>query len=148
MVLISNFLDHPYALKMGTHIVKFSILIPEQTKLIRPVNPTPVRHLLNNNHDDATHYVYCLSKTSKTDEVSETYWFPTPQNPGNEREHTPNQRRILNELQELEKLEQVNPQEDIESRNHFLSNFEWKDSALEPDDKHAVETLLVELYRN
>ena len=31
-----------------------------------------------------------------------------PQNPGNEREHTPIQIRILNDLRELEQLEQLN----------------------------------------
>ena len=102
MVQISNFLDHPYTLKEGTRIANFSILTTEQTKHIRPVNPTSVRHLLNNSHDDAIHYINSLLKTSKDHEVKETYWFPTPQNPGNEKEHTPIQTRILNELRELE----------------------------------------------
>ena len=97
MVQISNFLDHPYTLKKGMHIANFSILTPEQTKHIRPVNPTLVRHLLNNSHDEAIHYINTLLKTSKNDEVNETYWFPTPQNPGNEKEQTPIQTRILNE---------------------------------------------------
>ena len=121
MVQISNFLDHPYTLKKGTHIANFSTLTPEQRKHIRPVIPTSVRHLLNNNHDDAIHYINSLSKTSKTDEVNETYWFPTPQNPGNGREHTPIQTRILNELRELEQLEKLNPLEDTNSRGQFLS---------------------------
>ena len=124
MVQISNFLDHPYTLKNGTHIAKFSILTPEQTKHIPPVNPISVRHLLNNNHDDAIHYINSLLKTSKDDEVNETYWFPTPQNPGNEKEHTPIQTRILNKLRELEQLEQLNLLENTESRNQFPSNFD------------------------
>ena len=57
MVQISNFLDHPYTLKKGTHIANFSILTPEQTKHIQPVNPTSVRHLLDNSHDDAIHCI-------------------------------------------------------------------------------------------
>ena len=81
MVQISNFLDHPYTLKKGTHIAIFSILTPEKTKHIQPVNSTSVRHLLNNSHDDAIHYKNSLLKTSKNDEVNKTYWFPTPQNP-------------------------------------------------------------------
>ena len=55
VVQISKFLDHPYTLKKGTHIANFSILTPEQTKYIRAVNPTSVRHLMNNNHNDAIH---------------------------------------------------------------------------------------------
>ena len=85
-------------------------------------------------------------KPPKTDEVNETYWFPTPQNPGNEREHTPIQTPILNELRELEQLEQLNPLEDTDSRNQFLSNFNWTDSTLQLDAKQAVQDLLVEFY--
>ena len=105
-----------------------------------------MRHLLNNNHDDAIRYIDSLLKTSKTDEVNETYWFPTPQNLGNEREHTPNQTRIINELRELEQLEKLNPVEDTDSRNQHLSNFNWTDITLQPDAKQAVEDLLVEFH--
>ena len=72
IVQISSSLDHPYTLKKGTHIVNFSILTPQQTKQNRPGNPISVRHLLNNNHDDAIHYKNSLLKTSKTDEANET----------------------------------------------------------------------------
>ena len=146
IVQISNFLDHPYTLKKGTHMANFSILTPEQTKHIRPVNPTSVRHLLNHNHDDAIHYINSLLKTSKPDEVNETYWFPAPQNPGNQEEHTPIQTSILKELRELEQLEKLNPLENTETRNQFLSNFDWTDSTLQPDAKQAVEDLLVEFH--
>ena len=143
MVQISNFLDHPYTLKKGTHIANFSILAPEQTNHNQPVNTTSVRHLLNNSHDDGIHYINSLLKTSKNVKFNETYWFPTPQNPGNEKEHTPIQTRILNELRELEQLEKLNPLENTNSRDQFLSNFDWTDSTLQPEAKQAVENLLV-----
>ena len=146
MVQTSIFLDHPYTLKKGTHMANFSILTPEQTKHIRPVNPISVRHLLKNNQDDAIHYINSRLKTSKTNEVNETYWFPTSQNPGNQKEHTPIQTRILNKLRELEQLEKLNPLEDTNSRDQFLSNFDWTDSTLQPDVKQAVENLLVEFH--
>ena len=142
MVQISNFLDHPYTLKEGTQIANFSILTPEQTKHIRPVNPTSKRHLLNNSHDNAIHYINSLLKTSKNDEVNEAYWFPTLQNPGNEKEHTTIQTRILNELRELEQLEKLNPLENTNSRNQFPSNFDWTDSTFQPEAKQAVENIL------
>ena len=146
MVQISNFLDHPYTLKKATHMANFSILTPEQTKHIRPVNPTSLRPLLNKNHDDAIHYINSLLKTSKPDEVNETYWFPTPQNPGKEEEHTPIQTRILHELRQLEKLEKLNPLENIDPRNQFLSNFDRTNSTLQMDAKQAVENLLVDFH--
>ena len=146
MVQISNFLHHPNTLKRGTHIANFSILTPEQMKHIRPVNPTSVRHLLNNNHDDAIHCMNSLLKTSKTNEVNETYWFPTLQNLGNESERTPIQTRILTELRDPEQLEKLNLLEDTDSRDQFLSNFDWTDSTLQPDAKQALEDLLVEFH--
>ena len=146
MVQISIFLDRPYTLKKGMHKANFSILTPEQIKHIRQVNLTSVWHLLNNIHDDAIHYINSLLKTSKTDEVNETYWFPTPQNPGNEREHTPIQTPFVNKLRELAQLEQLNPLEDTDSRNQFLCNFDWTDSTLQPDAKQAVEDLLVKIH--
>ena len=78
MVQISGLLDHPYTLKKRTHVANFSTLTTEQMKYIRNVNLTSVRHLLNNNHDDASHYIRSLLKTYKTDEVNKVYWFPTP----------------------------------------------------------------------
>ena len=69
------------------------------------------------------------------------------QNPGNEREHTPIQIRILNELCELEQLGMLNPLEDTNSRE-IQSNFDWTDSTLQPDAKQAVQNLLVEFHDN
>ena len=146
MLQISNFLDHPYTLKRGTHSANFSILTPKQTKHIRPVNPTSVGHLLNNNHDDAIHYMNSFLKTSKTNEVSDTYRFPAAQNQGKEKEHMPIQTRILNELRELEQLEKLNPLEDTDSRDQFLTIFDWTNSTLQPDGKQAVEDLLVDFH--
>ena len=102
IVQISNFLDHPCTLKKGTHIANISILTLEQTTHIETINTTSMKHLLNNNHDDAFLYIIRVFRTSKADGVNKTYWFPTPQNPANEREHTPMQTRILNELRQLE----------------------------------------------
>ena len=81
MVQISNSLGHIYTLKKVTQIAKFSVFTLERKKHNRPVNPTSARFLLENNDDDAIHYKNNLLKTSKTDEVKVSYWFPTPQKP-------------------------------------------------------------------
>ena len=86
-----------------------------------------------------------LRKTSKTDEVNETYWFPTPQNLRNKKEHAPNQTRIFNELRELEKLEQLNQQEkELSSPTIFQLQLDRFHSRT----KQAVEALLVEFQKN
>ena len=63
MVQISTFLDHPCKLKKGTPKANFSILTLERRKHIRRVNLPSVRHLLDNNHDDAIHLINSLFKT-------------------------------------------------------------------------------------
>ena len=49
-------------------------------------------------------------------------------------------------MRELEQLEKLNPLENTDSRNQFLSNFDWTDSTLQQDAKEAVENLLVEFH--
>ena len=57
-VQISSFL---YTLKIKIRIANLSMLAPEQMKHIQPVDPAPMRQLLNNNHD-AFQYVNSLLK--------------------------------------------------------------------------------------
>ena len=89
-VLIKNLLEHPYTLKKGCQIATSSILTPEQAKCLKPINPAPLRHLLDTNHDDAIQYVNTICKMPKSEQSFETFWIPTPQECGYESQHTPN----------------------------------------------------------
>ena len=53
-----------------------------------------------------------MLKMPKSEKSIETYWFTTPQKPGNETQHTPIQKCILQELIALQKLEQLNSKND------------------------------------
>ena len=46
MIPVNNFTDHPYKLKKGLHIAKFSVMTPEQMKYVKPVDPASTWHLL------------------------------------------------------------------------------------------------------
>ena len=74
----------------------------------------------------------------KSKETKETYWFPTPQESGDEAQHILIQKRILQELIALQKLEQFNPQDNQESRKQFWSYFNWTNSTL---NKAAQKTI-------
>ena len=121
-------------------------MTPEQMKYIKAVDPTSTWHLLQNDQEQAAHYVSSLIKTNKNSQNTENYWFPTPENPGNPEEHTPIQKRILRELQALRDLETLDPTENEESRAKFFENFDWKDFTLTSDEKAKTEELLVEFY--
>ena len=138
-VLINIFLEHPYTLKKGCHIATFSISNPQQTKYIKPVNPASGRHFLDTNYDAAIQYVHALLQIPKSIDTNETYWFPTPEEPGGEAQHTPIQKRLLQEIIALQKLEQLNPQNNQESRKQFLSKFDGTDSKLHMAVRKSIE---------
>ena len=143
---VNNFTDHPYKLKKGLHIANCSVMTPEQMKYVKPVDPALSWHFLQNDQEQATHYVSSLIKTNINPQNSENFWFPTPENPGNPAEHTPIQKRILRELQALQDLENLDPTKDEESRAKFPENCDWKDSTLSADEKGKIEELLVEFH--
>ena len=54
---------------------------------------------------DLTAYLNELLRKNKPEQQENTFWFPTPENPGKPEDHTPIQTRILNELNELKDKE-------------------------------------------
>ena len=143
---INNITDQPYKLKKGMHIANFSVMTPEQMKHVRPIDPVSTWHLLNENEEDAVQNISSLLKANRNDDQYEQYWFPTPENPGDEASHTSIQKRILRELRNLQGAESLNPQENEESRQKFFSNFDWKDSMLQQHEIKQIEALLVEFH--
>ena len=95
---------------------------------------------------DLITYLTELLRTNKPDQQTNTFWFPTPENPGNTDEHTPIHTRILKQLCELQQKEKLNPKDDNESRIEFLKRFDWTDTLLNENEKHAVEDILVEYH--
>ena len=83
-------------------------------------------------------------KFNENEQNVENFWFPTPENPGNEDEHTPIQRRILKEIRELVKKEELDPTKDQESRKQFLDMFQWEESQIEGDNKKQLERTIIE----
>ena len=85
-------------LQKGLHTANFSVLTPEQTKHVKLIDTVFTWHLLNESEEDAIYYVSSLLKANRNNDHYEQYWFPTPDNPGDEQFHTPIQRRILQKL--------------------------------------------------
>ena len=106
---VNSFTDQPYKLKKGLHTANFSVMTPEQMKHVRPIDPVSTWHLLNENEKDAIYYISSLLKANRNNDQYEQYWFPTPENPGDEASHIPIQQRILRELRNLEEIEKLNP---------------------------------------
>ena len=141
-IKVANTTDFPYTIAPDTKIAELQILKPEETKLIRPVDIAALNLLTE--HDDVVTYINALMQVDKPEDIEEKFWFPTPDNPGNEQEHTTIQKRILKELRELAELEKLDPTENAESRHKFLSLFKWTDSLITGKDRESLESTLVE----
>ena len=101
-----------------TQIAEFSVVTPEQSKFIEPVDIT-ILTMIPEGDLDLTLDLSELLKTSKPEQPNNTFWFPTPENPGKSEDRTPIQARILRKLRELQEKEKLNPKDDVESRMKF-----------------------------
>ena len=86
-ISMANLTEFPYTIKNHTKLAELEILKPEGTKQIRPIH-TAALSLLQD-PDDTHMYVNELMKSNEHEQNEEIFWFPTPENPENEAEHTP-----------------------------------------------------------
>ena len=106
---VNNFTDHPHTIKRGSHVANVSVLTPEQMKNVKPIILVTTWHLLQDNPENAAFYASSLIKSTKHEDIRETYWFPTPEETGDAQYHTIIQKRILKELLNLQEPEKLNP---------------------------------------
>ena len=95
---------------------------------------------------DLTGYLNELLRMNRPEQQDNTFWFPTPENPGKLEDHIPIQKSILKELNELKDKEKLNPQEITEFRTRFLKRFDWTNALLTEIEKLAVENILAEYH--
>ena len=142
---VTNTTESPYLIKKHTQIAEFSVVTPEQTKHIKPVDMA-ILTMIPQGDPDLTAYLNELLRTNKPEQQNNMFSFPTPENPGKPDDHTPIQTRILKELNELKDEEKLNPQESTESRKKNLKRFDWTDTLLTETEKQAIEDILVEYH--
>ena len=121
-------------------------MTPEQMIYIKSIDLVTTWHLLHENLENAAFYVNSLMKSNTPEDFKQNYWFATPGLPRDPQDHTPIQKLILKELQNLEELVKLNIQDDRESRKQTLTNFDWTNSMLQPEDISQIEDLLVEFH--
>ena len=91
-------------------------------------------------------YLNELLKVNNKEDKTEQNWFQTPEQPGDPTTYTPIQKRIFDELVELQTLKKLNPQDDEKSRKTFLDSFDWNDTTLTHFERQKVGKLLVEFH--
>ena len=99
-VRITNTTESPHLIKENAQFPEFSVVTLEQSKFIRPVE-TAILSMIPEGNPDLTTYLSEMLGTNKPEQQSNTFWFPTTENPGETEDHTPIQTRVLKELSEL-----------------------------------------------
>ena len=140
---VTNTTESAYLIKKHTQIAEFSVVTPEQSKHIKPVD-IAILSMIPQGDFDLTACLNELLRRNKPEQQDNTFCFPTPENPRKLEDHTPIQTRIVNELNELKDKENLTPQESTESRNKFLKRFGWTDTLLTETAKQAIENILVD----
>ena len=87
-VRMTNTTESPYLIKKHTQIAEFSVVTPEQSKHIKPVDKA-ILSMIPQDDLDLTAYLNDLLRTSKPQQLDRTFWFPTAENPGKPEDHTP-----------------------------------------------------------
>ena len=113
-VRITDTTESPNLIKNETQIAEFSVVTPEQSLYLKPVDMA-ILSVIPQGDLEMTTYLNELLRTNKRKQQKNTFWFPTPENPGRPGDHTPIQTRILKELIELKEKEKFNPQKSTES---------------------------------
>ena len=142
---VTNTTESPYTINKNTPIAVFSVVTPEPSKFIKPVDTAILSMILEGDPDLVT-YLTELLRTNKLHQQNNTFWFPTPENLGNTENRTPIQTRILTKLREFQRKEKLNRKDDIESRTEILTRFDWTDTLLTETEKQAVEDIVVEYH--
>ena len=93
-VRVTNTSESPYTNNKNTQNADFSGVTPEQSKFIKPVDMATLSMIPEGDPDLITYLTGPL-RTNKPDQQTNTFWFPTPENPGNTDDHTSIQKRIL-----------------------------------------------------
>ena len=142
---VTDTTESPYLIKKHTEVAEFSIVTPEQSKHVKPVDMA-ILSMISQGDLHLTACINELLRTNKLEQQNNTIWFPTPEDLGKPEDHTPIQTRILKEISELKDKETHNPQESTGSRKKILKRFGWTDTLLAETEKQAIEDILVDYH--
>ena len=97
-VRVNNTTKSQYLIKKNTQIAEFSVVTPEQSKHIKPVDMA-IYSMIPPSDPDLTAYLSELPRMRKPEQQNKSFWFPTAEISGKfEEDHIPIQKRILKDI--------------------------------------------------
>ena len=81
-VRVTNTTELLYTINKNIQVPEFSVVTPEQSKFIKPLD-TAIPSMIPEGEPDLITYLTQLLRTNTPDQHNNSFWFPTPENPGN-----------------------------------------------------------------
>ena len=134
-VKVTNTTDSQNLIKKNTQIAEFSVVTPDQSNYIKPVDMA-ILSMIPQSDSELTANLNEFLGANRPEQQNNTFRFPSPENPSRPADYIPIPTRILKEIIDLKEKEKLNPLESTENRTNFLKRFGWTD------------TLLIEKKRN
>ena len=122
-------------------VVEFHITTPNVAKNIKPLSAAAIKVLTEDDSEQALEYVNEHLKTTKNPKCPNSSGSQ-PQTTQVTSTHTPVQRWILREIEELEEIQKLNPICSQQDRQKLLENFKWDDSQLDDQNRKTSRTYL------
>ena len=146
-VRVTNTTESLFTSNKNTQIADFSVVTPEQSKFIKPVD-TAIPSTITEGDPDLIIYLTELLRMNKPDRQKILSGFRHPKILATERikSQFKHESQKSRELRELHKKEELNPIDDAESRMEFSKRFDWTDTLHTETEKQAVEDILVEYH--
>ena len=85
-VRVTNTTESPYLIRRNTQIAQFSVVTLEQSKFIKPVH-VAILSMIPEGDTDLITYLEKLLRTKKLEQLNDTFWLPTLENPGKTEDH-------------------------------------------------------------
>ena len=148
-----NMTEHNLTLPFKTEIGKFSILTLTEYENLVQIEPQTLALAKMNQPDNVELGINeiiskktspSLASEQKPPPEYEKFWFPTPETCPNPESLPSIQREIYDQILYFQGLEKIEPNNNIQDRMTFLSNFQWANSVLTNDQRSEVECLLIE----
>ena len=107
-VRVTNTTESPYTIRNHTKIAEFSLVTAKQSNLNRPAD-TAVRKMITEVDPYITTYLNDLLRTNRPEQQNNEFWFPAPEKPGKNDDHTLIQTRILKKTTGINETEKLDP---------------------------------------
>ena len=153
-ILALNLNDHSITFPKNKQVAVFHFLSPQEEERLIEIGPevlalakmengeifNQINQLLHVRNNGGSRQPKC--PLPDYDRI----WFPTPETCQNPENLPPLQRKIFDNISELQQRDSLNPHSNKKDKETFLKQFDWSKSSLNADQIAGMQHLLIEYY--